>query len=117
MGLDLSADATEILTELGSSDHIKLVVKSDGVLDPVEGETTGSATVDINCVGAVVRIDQKLIDGERILASDKMAIIDNQKTPTMENQIKVDDKVYEIIAINEINHAGITQLWTIIYRA
>lgn len=117
MGLDLSADATEILTELASTDHIKLVVKSDGVFDPVEGEVTGATTVDIDCVGAVIKIDQNLVDGERILSSDKMAIIDNQKTPTMENQIKVDDKVYEIIEISEINHAGITQIWMIVYRA
>lgn len=117
MSLDLSKVATRLLTKLASSDHIKLVVKSGGVLDPVEGETTGATPSDIDCVGAVIKIDQNLVDGERILSSDKMAIIDNQKTPTMENQIKVDDKVYEIIKIIELNHAGITQLWTIIYRA
>ena len=52
-----------------------LRVTTPGTYDPASGTETGSVVTDHTCVGVLTNINQKYVDGQRILASDKMAII------------------------------------------
>ena len=116
MALNLSATATNLLSSLGSKEYIKIKRSSGGAYDPVAGETTGTTQSTIDCIGVVTSIDNKLIDGTRIKATDKMAILDNSITPVMTDLISFGGFDNTVIQIDEINHAGVTQLWKVICR-
>ena len=116
MSLDLSQTATDLLGELGSKTYVKLVSETASTSDPVTGiDTTGTITTT-DLTGVVLRIPQKMIDGERILATDKMIMIDNSVTPTSKDKVQIDLINYRIVEIDGFNHAGTQQFWKLIIR-
>ena len=121
MSLDLSATATRLMKSLGKKTYITITRKSGGTFDPVEGTTTGETLTTLSAIGVVDKVDTKLIDGTRIKATDKMVLLDNGVTPLYTDLINFNPEnkpviTNTIVSINEINHAGITQMWEVITR-
>ena len=116
MSLDLSATATNRLPTLGSTTYIKLIRITGATSDPVLGTDTGGTTTSTDLIGAVIKIPQKMIDGERILVSDKMIFIDKTVTPLSSDEIQFDSVNYRIISIDGFNHAGTQQFWKLVIR-
>lgn len=116
MSLDLSATATELLKSLGDETHVKITRTTGGVFDPVAGETTGATTDILDAIGAVVKIDNSLVDDERIKSTDKMILLDNQLTPLMTDLITFSGIDHTVVQIFEVNHAGIIQLFKVVCR-
>ena len=121
MSLDLSATATRLMKSLGKKTYITITRKSGGTFDPVAGETTGEVLSILSVVGVVDKVDTKLIDGTRIKATDKMVLLDNGVTPLYTDLINFNPEnkpviTNTIVSINEINHAGITQMWEVVTR-
>lgn len=116
MSLDLSLTATDLMKSLGNETYITIIRKSGGTFNPVSGVTTGQVTSTLSAVGVVTRVDAKLVDGTRIKATDKMVILDNGVTPTISDLLKFDGISNTIVQINEVNHAGITQMWKVVTR-
>ena len=116
MSLDLSKTATKLLKKLGSITYIKLIRTTGDTSDPVTGEDTGGTTTSTDLIGAVLKIPQKMIDGERILVSDKMIIIDKTLAPLSTDEIQFDSVNYRIIQIDGFNHAGNQQFWKLVIR-
>lgn len=116
MSLDLSLTATDLMKSLGDETYITITRKSDGVYDPVAGTTTGETTSVLSAVGVVTRVDSRLVDGTRIKATDKMILLDNAVEPLYTDLITFGGFNHTVVQINELNHAGITQLWKIVCR-
>lgn len=121
MTLDLSKTATALLKSLGDETYVKITRDTGGVFDPVLGETTGATTSVLNVVGAVTKIKASLVgnqltSGERIKETDKMILLDNGITPLMSDEITFSGIDHKVVQIDEINHAGVTQLWKVIVR-
>lgn len=116
MSLDLSKAATSLLKSLGDETHVKITRTTGGAFNPVLGETTGATTNVLAAVGAVVKIDNKLVDGERIKATDKMILLDNALTPLMTDLITFSAIDHIVVQIFEVNHAGIIQLFKVVCR-
>lgn len=116
MSLDLSAVATSLLTSLGSTTYVKLVRVTGATTDPVLGTDTGGTTTTTDLIGVVLKVPEKLIDGERIFVSDKLVLIDNSVTPLMEDEIQIDSANYRIVQIDGFNHAGTQQFWKLVVR-
>lgn len=116
MSLDLSNTATQLMKSLGDETYVKITRTTGSVFDPVAGTETGGTTSVIDAVGVVVRIDNSLIDGERIKATDKMILLGKGVTPLMTDLITFGGIDNKVIRIEEVNHAGITQLWKVITR-
>lgn len=116
MSLDLSRTATKLLKKLGDDTYVKITRKTGGVLDPVAGFVTGEKLEVISATGVVTRIDNSLIDGERIKTTDKMVLLDKEVTPLMTDEITFSGVSHKVVQIKEVNHAGITQLWKVICR-
>ena len=116
MSLDLSTTATNLLANLGSSNYVKIVRDTGGTFDPVEGETTGATTTEIDCVGIVTKITDNLQSDSRVKAGDKMVMIDKAQTPLMTDRIKFNNTTYQIVVIDGFNHAGIQQFWKVVCR-
>ena len=116
MSLDLSTVATDLMTTLGDATYIEIIRPSGGTFNPVTGLTTGETTTPIAVVGVVLNVDDDLIDGTRIRASDKRVMLDKAQTPVMTDKIKFDSIEYTIVQIGGFNHAGIQQYWNLIIR-
>ena len=116
MSLDLSATATRLMKSLGDETYITITRKSGGTFDPVEGTTTGETLTTLSAVGVVDKVDSKLVDGTRIKATDKMVLLDNGVTPLYTDLVNFNGTSNTIVSINEINHAGITQMWEVVTR-
>ena len=116
MALDLSATATSLINSLGDKTYVTITRKTGGMFDPVAGTITGEITTQLTASGVVTKLDNRLIDGSRIEATDKMIILDNGITPLMTDLITFDSISHTIVQINEVNHAGITQIWKVVCR-
>ena len=116
MALDLSATATSLINSLGDKTYVTITRKTGGMFDPVAGTITGEITTQLTAYGVVTKLDNRLIDGSRIEATDKMIILDNGITPLMTDLITFDSISHTIVQINEVNHAGITQIWKVVCR-
>ncbi len=116
MALDLSATATSLMNSLGDKTYVTITRKTGGMFDPVAGTITGEITTQLTASGVVTKLDNRLIDGSRIEATDKMIILDNGITPLMTDLITFDSISHTIVQINEVNHAGVTQIWKVICR-
>lgn len=122
MGLDLSAVATALLTNLASDTNVKIKRTTGAVFDPVAGTQTGGVTTVTNLVAAVTKVDKNLIDGERIQYGDKEVLMDNQFEPLMSDTVIIPDDQgneleYKIVSpIGGVNHAGIRQIYKVICR-
>ena len=116
MALDLSATATSLINSLGDKTYVTITRKTGGMFDPVAGTITGEITTQLTASGVVTKVDNRLIDGSRIEATDKMIILDNGITPLMTDLITFDSISHTIVQINEVNHAGITQIWKVVCR-
>ncbi len=116
MALDLSLTATQLLTDLASTDYVEAIDVSGEVFDPVTGTKTGGTTTTQKLVAAVINVAQNLIDGERIKTDDKQIIFDNQYTPNMSTVFKFGGAEYRTVMIDGFNHAGTQQFWKVICR-
>ena len=116
MSLDLSLTATDLMKSLGNENYVTITRTAAGTFDPVAGTSTGDTTTDLPAVGIVTRVDTKLIDGTRIKAADKMVLLDSGVTPIYTDLITFNSVDHTIVDIDEVNHAGVTQLWKIICR-
>ena len=116
MSLDLSAVATDLLTSLGSTTYIKLVRITGATSDPVAGNDAGGTTTTTDMIGAVIKTPRDLIDGERILLTDKTVLIDNSVTPLISDEVQIDSVNYRIVMIGGFNHAGTQQFWKLVIR-
>ena len=116
MSLDLSLTATSLLKSLGDETYVSITRKSGGVFDPVEGQATGATTSILPAVGAATKLDSKLVDGTRIKATDKMIILDGAIEPLYTDLISFGGISHTVVDIDEINHAGVTQLWKVTCR-
>ena len=116
MALDLSSTTTRLIKKLGDETYVSITRKSGGTFDPVEGTTTGEASSVLPAVGAVTKVDSRVVDGTRIKATDKMIILDKEITPLYTDLISFGGVDHTVVDIDEVNHAGVTQLWKVICR-
>lgn len=116
MALDLSATATGLLKSLGDETYVSITRKSGGTFDPVEGQTTGFSESVLPVVGAVTKLKSSMVDGTRIKATDKMIILDGAIEPLYTDLISFSGINHTIVDIDEVNHAGTTQIWKVICR-
>lgn len=116
MSLNLSSTATKLLSSLGNPQYVKITRKSGGTFDPVAGETTGESVSVLDAVGAVTSVKASLVDGERIRATDKMIVLDGAIKPVMTDLITFAGVDNAIVHIDEVNHAGIPQIYKVVTR-
>lgn len=116
MSLDLSSTATRLMKSLGDKAYVTITRKSGGTFDPVAGVTTGEITSTLSAIGVVTKVDTKLIDGTRIKSTDKMILLDNGVTPLYTDLINFNGSINTVVDIDEVNHAGITQIWKVVTR-
>ena len=116
MPLDLSATASSLIKSLGDPSYVIVTRKTGGTFDPILGKITGETITQLSASGVVTKVDTKLIDGTRIKATDKMIILDNAVVPGYADLITFSGVSHVIVDIDEVNHAGVVQVYKVVCR-
>jgi hypothetical protein len=111
---DLATTAKELLAEFGQV--ITITRKAGNTYDPVTGITTAGTATDYLPKGILKQYKSHLIDGTRILATDRELVIDDTVEPMMTDTIKIGGESWTPIIIGESNPAGTTLVYKIQVR-
>jgi hypothetical protein len=101
----IAATASKLITKFGAVGEIKRT--TGGTIDPVTGVPTAGTTVTYTPNTIVQKYADELIDGARILSSDRMIILDNTIEPVSTDTITIGGENWSIVSIRESNPAGI----------
>jgi len=101
----LAATAARLITKFGAVGTITRT--TGGSVDPVTGDTTAGTTVTYSPNTIVQRYADELVDGTRILSSDRLIILDNTIEPLTTDKITIRGENWTIVSINESRPAGI----------
>lgn len=83
-----------------------------GSIDPVTGQVTPGTTTNVSFRGINKIIPQEVIDGTRVLATDRMIVLEADAAPEMTD--KIDG--YSIAEIQEIKPADAPIVWMVRIR-
>lgn len=101
----MAATASKLITKFGAQGTIKRT--TGGSIDPVTGDTTAGTTVTYTPNTIVQKYADELIDGTRILSSDRLIILDNTIEPLTTDKITIRGEDWTIISVSESRPAGI----------
>ena len=96
--------ASSLLTRFGQP--INIIRETVGEINPITGQVTPGTLETFTVNGVVKAIDQDLIDDSRILATDKMVVIESKAKPLMTDKIAIQGENWSIQEIQESNPAG-----------
>lgn len=100
----ITKTASSLLGRFGQV--VQIVRETAGAIDPITGQITAGQVETFSVVGVVNAIDDVLIDDTRILATDRIVIIESKVKPLMTDKITVDSATWNIEEIKESNPAG-----------
>lgn len=101
----MAATASKLITKFGAKGTIKRT--TGGSIDPVTGDTTAGTTVTYTPNTIVQKYADELIDGTRILSSDRLIILDNTIEPLTTDKITIRGEDWTIVSVSESRPAGI----------
>ena len=100
----MAATASRLIGKYGQAMAIKRV--SGGTIDPVTGTVTAGTSSTLATTGILQRYPDSLIDGTRILTSDRLAILAPTAEPAMTDKLAFNGKDWTIASIQTANPAG-----------
>ena len=80
---------------------------SGGSVNPVTGATVVGTTTTYTPKGLVQRYAEDLIDGTRILASDRLVIVDNTIEPLTTDKVTLDSQDWTIVSVEQAKPATV----------
>lgn len=102
---EMAEVAVELIEEFGAPVKLNRVMSEE--YDPVTGETVAGSDDSKNTMGLLVSFPTELIDGTRILATDKRLIIDGSVEPLMSDIPEMfGEKLGTIVHIDKKSPAG-----------
>jgi hypothetical protein len=100
----MAATALELLTEFGQS--VTLSRETGGSIDPVTGVATAGTDASVITTGLIKQYSAKMIDGTRILASDRELVLSNEQVPLPSDKPVIGGEEWAIIDIKTVSPAG-----------
>lgn len=113
---DIAADAHALLAEFGSPGQVTRTEQS-GTYNPDTGDYD-TTTVTQDCIAVVFPIDQKLVDGTTVLATDETAYLSavGLTIPEPTQKLAWAGKTYTIMRVENLAPASTSVLVTMIVR-
>ena len=100
----MAATASRLIGKYGQAISIKRT--TGGTIDPVTGIATAGTSSTLATNGILQRYPDSLIDGTRILTSDRLAILAPEVEPILTDKLTFGGKDWAIISIQTANPAG-----------
>lgn len=88
-----------------------------GAFDPVTGMRYGATDELIPVVGISLPFDDKLIDGTRVLVTDKRVTLTSAVAPLVSDALIIDGITHQIVAIKESEPTDTTLVYVVQARA
>lgn len=101
---DAAADALELLLEFGYA--VTLTRKSGDSVHPITGVVAAGTDASVTTTGFDKPYKDGLIDGTRILSSDRELILSNEQKPLPSDKPVIDGQNWSIVNIKTIAGAG-----------
>ena len=101
---DLATTAKSLLAEFGQT--ITITRSTAGTYDAVTGAVTAGTTATYLAKGVLKQYKSNLIDGTRILSTDRELIIDDTIEPFLDDIITIGGASWSAIMVGETNPAG-----------
>lgn len=99
------ADTTvRLLTKFGAS--VTLQRYTGRSIDPVTGAITAGSDASVVTTGVLRPYPSNMIDGTRILETDRELVITNEQIPQPTDKPTMDGQEWAIVGITEMNPAG-----------
>ena len=99
---DMATVATDLITEFGTAIVIQSSVDTFNAVTGINSSTT----TENSTKGIQQSFKSSLIDGVRIQNGDKMYVLNNSYSPSMNDKLKVGSVYWSIVNIRESNPAG-----------
>lgn len=100
----MAATAKRLLTRFGNT--VSIVRTTGGTYDPVTGAETPGTETTYAPKGVLLKYPDRLIDGTRILQSDRKLILDDTIVPVADDKPVVQGEEWNIQNIMTISPAG-----------
>ena len=101
---NMAATASRLIGKYGQAISIKRT--TGGTIDPVAGTVTAGTASTLTTTGILQRYPDSLIDGTRILTSDRLAILAPTSEPILTDKLAFGSKDWTIVSIQTANPAG-----------
>jgi hypothetical protein len=101
----LAATASRLLAKFGAT--VSVVRNTGGSVHPVTGVVTPGTNQTLTANGLINKFADDLIDGTRILASDRVLIMDNSFEPLQTDRPTIGGQSWTIVAIDTIKPAAV----------
>lgn len=101
---DMADVTVELLTEFGRS--VTLKRSTGNSIDPITGVVTPGVDASVITTGVLKPYPSRMIDGVRILSTDRELTITNEQTPAPTDKPTMDGEEWAIVGITEMNPAG-----------
>lgn len=113
---EIALTAHELLAEFGTAGKLSYSEQS-GDYNPETGDYN-TTTVEIDVVGCVFPVDQKMIDGTTVLATDEQALLSAFGLDEVNSSwaLTLNGKAHTIIRAQRLAPAGLPVLHTLIVR-
>ena len=105
----MAATASKLLTKFGAVGTIKRT--TGGSINPVTGDVVAGSTVTYSPKIIVQRYANELVDGTRILSSDRLIILDKTIQPLTSDKITIESEDWSIVSVTESKPAGIALVY------
>ncbi len=110
----LATTAKDLLTKYGQV--ITITRTAGGSIDPVTGAVTAGSSVAYLPQGVLKEYKSNLIDGTRILATDRELVIDDTIKPELTDTISIGGILWTPISVSASNPAGTPLVYRIQVR-
>lgn len=110
----MAVTARRLLTRFGQS--ITISRTTGATYDPVTGVTTPGTTTAFTPKGVLLKYPDRLIDGTRILQSDRKLILDDTVAPEMSDKPLVQGEEWTIQDIMTVSPAGTPLIYEVQVR-
>lgn len=100
----MAALGVKLLTRFGKS--ITLVRTTGNSVDPITGVVTVGTDASVVTTGVLKPYPEQLIDGTRILSSDKELVLSNEQAVTATDKPTIDGENWSIVNIKTIKPAN-----------
>jgi hypothetical protein len=96
----LAATASRLLQRFGGV--VSVVRNTGGSINPVTGTIVAGTNTTLSAKGLINNFADNLIDGTRILSSDRLLIIDNSFEPLITDKPSISGQNWTIVSIEQV---------------
>jgi len=111
---NMGSTALGLLVKFGQS--ITLARETGESVDPITGAVTAGTDASVTTTGILKLYPDNMVDGTRILDSDRMLILSNEQVPQPTDKPLIDGEEWGVVNISTLSPAGTDVIYKVQVR-